>query len=437
MSILFTNVTVLSMDGSRTPLPDAFVAVEGDSIRYVGQERPQGRFDRTVDGADKVMMPGFVNAHTHIPMTLMRGYGGGHDLQSWLHDYIFPAESRLDDRAVAAGAALGLAEMIATGVTCIADMYMHTPEIARQVMSAGISANLSCGGVYFGAPEDFSEERCGDCGNQRRLTTEWHGCGNGQIRVDASIHGEYTSNAPLWRWMSDYAVRHGLRMHAHVSETRSEHQGSLERNGKTPMQTLAEYGAWENGGIAAHCVYTTPEDWVLMAQKNVACVHNPWSNLKLGSGIAPVSAMVRAGVPVALGSDGMSSHNCADLFSDMKLAAALACGAGCDPLALGAWDVLEMATVGGARALGRTDTGVIAAGKKADLILLDFDAPNLMPCHDPAENLVYAAHPSNVVMNMARGRVIYENGAFTTIDLERVRREVKDYALPLIFGGRA
>ena len=434
MSILFTNVTVLTMDGSRVPLQNAFVAVDGDTIRYVGTTRPEGAFDRVVEGTDKVMIPGFVNAHTHIPMTLMRGYGGGHDLQSWLHNYIFPAEAKLDDRAVAAGAALGLAEMIATGVTCIADMYMHTPEIARQVAQAGLSANLSCGGVYFGAPEDFSEARCGDCGNQRRLTEQWHGYGDGQIRVDASIHGEYTSNAPLWRWMSDYAVQHGLRMHAHVSETVSEHQASLDRNGRTPMQTLAEYGAWENGGIAAHCVYTTAEDWALMVEKDVTCVHNPWSNLKLGSGIAPISRMVRAGVSVALGSDGMSSHNSADLFSDMKLAAALACGSTCDPLALGAWDVLEMATVRGARALGRTDTGVIAPGMKADLILLDFNTPNLTPCHDPAENIVYSAQPSNVAMNMARGQVIYENGAFQTIDLERVCAEVRDYALPLLFG---
>ena len=434
MSVLFTNVTVLTMDGSRTPVRDAFVLVEGDRITYVGHQRPEGSFDRELDCADKVMMPGFVNAHTHIPMTLMRGYGGGHDLQSWLHNYIFPAEAKLDDRAVAAGADLGLAEMIATGVTCIADMYMRTGVIAQRVVQAGLSANLSCGGVYFGAPEDFSPDTCGDCRNQRELTERWHNADGGRIRADASIHAEYTSNAPLWQWMARYAADHGLRMHAHVSETVAEHEAGLARNGETPMQTLDRYGAWENGGIAAHCVYTTAEDWERMKQKQVACVHNPWSNLKLGSGIAPVAEMKRAGVAVALGSDGMSSHNSADLFSDMKLAACLACGSGRDPLALGAWDVLEMATVQGARALGRTDTGVVAAGMLADLILLDISAPNLTPCHDPAENIVYSAHPSNVVMNISRGQVIYENGIYHTIDLERVRAEVDGYALPLLFG---
>ena len=430
--MLFSNIDIL--DENLEHRRNCYVGVKDQKIAYIGETVPEEDFGEVYDGTGRLLMPGFVNAHSHSAMTLMRGYGGGHDLQSWLHDYIFPAEARLDDRAVAAGADLGLAEMIATGVTCVADMYMRTGVIADRIVKAGLSANLSCGGVYFGATEDFSEDKCNDCRNQRELTEGWHGRNGGQIRVDASIHAEYTSNAPLWWWMADYAQKHGLRMHVHTSETVSEHQGSLERNGKTPIQTLNEYGVWENGGIAAHCVYTTGEDWALMKDKGVSCVHNPWSNLKLGSGIAPTPAMKLAGVNVALGSDGMSSHNAADLFSDMKLAACLPCGAGRDPMAMGAWDALEMATVNGARALGRTDTGVIAPGYLADLILVDFSAPNLTPCHDPAESLVYSARPDNVVMNMARGQVIYENGVFLTIDLDRVRGEVENYALPLLFG---
>ena len=437
MSTLFTNVTALLMDEDFTTLKDGYVAVEGSKITYVGPDRPQGSFDETIDCAGKAMMPGFVNAHTHVPMTLMRGYGGGHNLQDWLNQYIFPAEAKLDDRAVAAGAGLGLAEMIASGVTCIADMYMHTPVIARQVLEAGISANLSCGGVYFGAPEDFSPETCGDCRNQIALTEEWHGANDGQILVDASVHAEYTSNPPLWKWMADYAAEHRLNMHVHVSETVSEHQACLERWGKTPTQILDQYGVWDSGrDLAAHCVYTTPEDWAIMSKKHVSCVHNPWSNLKLGSGVAPVPDMLRAGVNVALGTDGMSSHNSADLFSDVKLAACLQAGVRRDPMALSACQALEMATVNGAEALGR-DTGVIAPGKTADLILVDFSAPNLTPCHDVAENLVYAAHGSNVDMNMARGKVIYEKGEFFTLDLERIRYEVERYALPLLFGSNA
>jgi len=433
MSILFTNVTAATMDASAPLLAGGCVAVDGTKITYVGAQRPEGEFERVIDCAGKVMMPGFVNTHTHIPMTLLRGYGGGHDLQTWLYDYIFPAEAKLDDRAVAAGTGLGLAEMIASGVTCIADMYMRTGIIAREIVSAGISANLSCGGVYFGAPEDFSEDKCGDCANQKALTEEWHGHNDGQILVDASIHGEYTSNAPLWQWMADYAQKHGLRMHVHVSETKSEHADSIARNGKTPIQTLAQYGVWENGGIAAHCVYTTPEDWAVMAAKGVSAAHNPYSNLKLGSGVAPVPAMAKAGVNVSLGTDGVSSHNSIDPFADMKLAAILHGGVACDPMAVTARQALEMATVNGARALGR-NTGVIAAGKAADLILVDFNAPNLTPCHDVEENLVFSAHGSNVCMNMARGKIIYENGEFLTLDLEKIRAEVKNYALPKMFG---
>ena len=433
MSVLFTNVTALLMDADFTTLTNGYVAVEGTDISYVGAERPQGQFDEVIDCTGKVMMPGFVNTHTHVPMTLMRGYGGGHDLHSWLHDYIFPAEAKLDARAVAAGTGLGLAEMIASGITCIADMYAHTGTIAEEVLKSGISANLCCGGVYFGAPENFSENTCNDCRNQISLTEQWHNAGDGQIRVDASIHGEYTSCAPLWKWMADYAQAHGLRMHVHVSETKSEHADALARHGVTPLPILDKYGVWENGGIAAHCVYTTPEDWAIMAKKDVTALHNPYSNLKLGSGVAPVPAMLKAGVNVSLGTDGVSSHNSTDMFADMKLAAILHNGVNCDPMALTARHALEMATVNGAKALAR-NTGRIAAGCTADLILVDFEAPNLFPCHDAAENLVYSATGSNVVMNMARGKVIYRNGVFLTLDLERIKDEVRRYALPLIFG---
>lgn len=433
MKTLIQEVTAVLMDEEKTVLKNAYVAVEDGKITYVGGKRPVGTFQEVIHGKNQVLMPGFVNCHTHIPMTLLRGYGGGCDLHTWLNEYIFPAEARLDDRAVAAGTALGLAEMIASGVTCIADMYAHTGTIAQQVVDAGISANLSCGGVYFGAPGDFSPETCNDCKNQKCLTEEWHNANGGQIKVDASIHGEYTSSAPLWKWMADYAQAHGLGMHVHVSETRSEHADSLARHGKTPIQILDRYGVWENGGIAAHCVYTTPEDWAVMAAKGVAVVHNPYSNLKLGSGIAPVPAMRKAGVNVALGTDGMSSHNSADLFADIKLAAVLHNGAACDPQAVAPYEALKMATVNGGRALGRK-TGKIEAGCEADLILVDFDAPNNFPCHDVIENLAYASRGCNVTMNMARGKVIYKEGVYRTIDLERVKREVTEYALPLVFG---
>ena len=430
MSILIYNCTAALMDEAGTVLPGAFVAVEGTQITYVGTQRPQGSFEEEIDGEGGVLMPGFVNAHTHVPMTAMRGYGDGNNLQDWLHNYIFPVEARWDDRAIRCCTDLGLAEMIASGVTCIADMYGHSPAIAQEVAAAGISANLSVGGVQFS--DDFDPDTHNDCRVQRELTEQWHGYNDGQILVDASVHGEYTSHQQLWRWMAGYAREHGLGMHVHISETRTEHEECLARHGKTPIQILNDYGVWDGRAIAAHCVWTTPEDWVIMAEKGVSAVHNPMSNLKLGSGIAPVPAMKKAGVNVCLGTDGVSSNNCTDFFGDLKIAAILHNGAGCDPLALLPIDALRMATANGGRALGRK-TGVIAEGYTADLILVDFSHLNLTPCHSVLSNLAYAAHGSDMRMNMARGRVIYKDGDFLTIDIQRVKREVADYALPLLF----
>ena len=430
MSILIHNCTAALMDEAGTVLPGAFVAVEGTQITYVGAQRPQGSFEEEIDGEGGVLMPGFVNAHTHVPMTAMRGYGDGNNLQDWLHNYIFPVEARWDDRAIRCCTDLGLAEMIASGVTCIADMYGHSPAIAQEVAAAGISANLSVGGVQF--TDDFNPDTHNDCRVQRELTEQWHGYNDGQILVDASVHGEYTSHQQLWRWMAGYAREHGLGMHVHISETRSEHEECLARHGKTPIQVLNDYGVWDGRAIAAHCVWTTPEDWAVMAEKGISAIHNPMSNLKLGSGIAPVPAMKKAGVNVCLGTDGVSSNNCTDFFGDLKLAAILHNGAGCDPLALLPIDALRMATANGGRALGRK-TGVIAEGYTADLILVDFSHLNLTPCHSVLSNLAYASHGSDVRMNMARGRVIYKDGDFLTIDIQRVKREVADYALPLLF----
>ena len=432
-SILLYHCRALLMDGENTLLDPAYVVVEGERIAAVSSTRPQGPFAQEIDCGGNVLMPGLVNAHTHIPMTLMRGYAGGCDLHTWLNDWIFPAEAKLDDRAVRAGADLALAELIAGGVTTIADMYMHTPAIAQAVLAAGISANLSCGGVYFGAPGDFSPAACPDCDHQRQLTEEFHGAGNGQILVDASIHGEYTSNVPLWQWMADYAQRKGLGMHVHVSETQSEHEGSLTRWGLTPFRILDRYGVWDTRAIAAHCVWTTEDDWAGMAEKGVACVHNPVSNLKLGSGVAWIPAMKAAGVPIALGTDGVSSNNNQDMFEEMKFAAVLHNGVTRNPLALLPQDVLAMATREGAKALGRKN-GRIAPGYVADLILVDFTRPHLTPCHSVMDNLVYAAHGSDVVMNMARGKIIYKDGTFLTLDLEKIQAEVKSYALPRLFG---
>ena len=433
MAILFQNVTAVLMDDAGTVLKDAFVAVGGDKILSVGAQRPEGAFDEVVDGAGKVLMPGLVNAHTHVPMTMMRGYGDGHDLHDWLQNFIFPVEDKWDARAIRAAAALGLCEMISSGTTCLADMYMFCDEICQEVAAAGINANIARGVTAFA--EGVSFDTHPSCVETRALADRWHGHNGGQIKIDACLHGEYTSFASpaVWDGLAEYAREKGLGMHVHISETRSEHEDCVGRWGMTPVQVLEKHGVWDVRAIAAHCVWTTPDDWAILAEHGVSAVHNPCSNLKLGSGIAPVIGLRKAGVNVALGTDGVSSNNTTDLFEDMKIAAMLQNGAQQDPLALLPMDALRMATVNGARALGR-NTGRIAPGCDADLILVDFGRLNLIPCHDVVSNLVYAAHGCDVVMNMCRGKVIYRNGDFLTIDIERVKREVADYALPLLFG---
>ncbi len=431
MSTLFANVTAVLMDPAHTVLPNAYVLVDGGKILSVSQTRPEHFSGKQISGGGKVLLPGFVNAHTHVPMTAMRGYGGGHNLQDWLSDYIFPAEAKWDDRAIRACADLGLAEMIASGVTCICDMYMNTHTVAQAVADAGMSANLGVGAVFFG--EKFSAEACADCAKQTALFEEWHGYDNGRIAVDSSLHAEYTSCPELVEWIADFAKTHGVGVNVHVSETEKEHKECMaRRGGLTPIQYLEKCGVLDARTTAAHCVWTTPEDWEIMARHGVTAVHNPASNLKLGSGVAPIPAMKGAGVNIALGTDGVSSHNAADFFFDVKLAAMLHNGVSRDPLALTAWDALEMATVNGGKALGRK-TGRIAPGYDADLILVDFDAPNLMPCHDVAENLAFAAHGGNVALNMCRGKVIYKEGQFLTIDMERVKKELTGYAIPKLF----
>ncbi|MGI5962270.1 MAG: amidohydrolase family protein [Lawsonibacter sp.] len=433
MSILFEHVTAVTMDPSQPLLQDAYVLVEGKRIATIGLKRPQGSFQRVVDGRGQVMLPGLVNAHTHLPMTLMRGYGGGCDLQTWLNQYIFPAEDKLDSRCVRAGTALAVAELISCGVTCVADMYYFCPDIAQVVAESGISANLSRSVTCF-SPVDNPSEFV-SCREMQALYDQWHGWGDGQILVDASIHAEYTSYAcpTMWEYLGRWAADRNVGMQIHISETKAEHEDCLTRHGKTPMALFDQYGVWQARGVAAHCVWVSPMDLEIMAQRGVTAVHNPVSNLKLASGVAPVPALCQAGVNVALGTDGVASNNSHDLFEEIKLAALLHKGIQRDPTVISAHQALEMATVNGAKALGRPDTGVLAPGNVADLILIDFSHPGLTPCHDTEENLVYSAHGSHVTMNMARGKVIYEKGSFLTLDMERIRAEVKEYALPHMF----
>ena len=432
MNTLFEHVTVVTMNDQAQVLEDAYVLVLDEIIWSVGTKPPKGDFDRVIDGRGKVMLPGLVNAHTHVPMSLLRGYADGYDLQTWLNDYIFPAEDRLDSRAVRAGTDVALAELIACGVTCFADMYYFCDDIIERTLEAGLSANIARGITCFDESA-FDPQTYPPFAEQRALLDRWQGAENGRILIDACVHGEYTSFPRLWREQAAWAKENGLGMHVHLSETKPEQEACLGRWGKTPAQVLDEAGIWDVPAIAAHCVWLTPEDRKLLAARGVTAVHNPVSNLKLGSGVADVPALLAEGVNVALGTDGASSNNNLDLFEEIKLAAILHKGVQRDLTAVSAYQALEMATARGARAL-RRNAGQVAPGRDADLILVDFNRPGLTPCHDVISNLVYSARGSDVVLTMARGRVLYEAGDWKTIDVPKALAEAADYGAPLVAG---
>ena len=432
MDILFSNVTCVTMDAGLHVYPNAFVGVTDGKISHVGRSAPEGKPEKIIDGTGMVLMPGLINCHTHLPMTILRGYADGHDLQTWLNDYIFPREARLDGRAVKAATLLAIAECLRFGTTSVSDMYNFCDEIAQAVSESGIKANLSRGTLLF--DDEFDVEEYPACVEMMELHRKWHGHDDGRIRAEVSIHGEYTSDYRLWDALSEYAISNGLGMHIHLSETKAEHEESLERNGLTPTQVLNCHHVFDTRAIAAHCVWLDEEDRQLLAAHHVTAVHNPVSNLKLGSGCADVMAMVKAGMNVALGTDGDSSNNNLDMFEEMKAASLSANGLYKKPGVLPPAAVLTMATVCGAKAQGREgECGQIRVGIDADLILLDFTQPHLIPCHDVLSNLVYSAHGSDVVMTMVRGKILYMNGRFTTIDLNAVVRELTEYAIPHVF----
>ncbi len=432
-SILFTQAKILTMEAEGTLIDQGFVAVAEGKIAYVGTERPQGDFAREISCQGKLLMPGLVNAHTHLPMTLLRGLGGGNNLQDWLNKHIFPAEARLDSRAVRCGTELAVAELLQAGVTCVADMYNFCDDIAEVVLATGINANLSRGVLCFD-PEATPENLEG-VQETLALIDQYHGANGGQIRVNGSLHGEYTSFLlpKLWEYMAKLSADREISMHIHVSETLSEHEECKARHGKTPLQILNEFGLWERGGIAAHCVWTEEEDWALMAKKSISPIHNPVSNLKLGSGIAPIHRMLEAGVKVAMGTDSVASNNNHDMWEEIKLTAMLHNGIALNPTLISSETALTLATRNGAHALGRK-TGEIKEGFDGDIILVDMDHVSMTPCHDAVENLVFSARGTDVCLTMCGGKILYENGTYTTIDLDKVKKEVKEYGVPCILG---
>ncbi|MCL2373627.1 MAG: amidohydrolase [Treponema sp.] len=436
MDILFSDITVITMsdDGQGAPaLPPVFrgyVGVTGRAISYVGATPPQENAARVICGNRRLIMPGLINSHSHLPMALLRGYADDYRLQEWLFDHIFPAEGRLDARCIAAGVRLALAECVRFGVTSCTDMYFHLPQIADAVLETGVKANI-CNSLLCLDTNTFDFEKDRSTAETRDVLARFKGAGEGRLIIDAGIHGEYTSAPALWEKTVAFAADHDLRIHLHLSETEFEHTECVKRHGKTPAEILDKHGVFSRKTTAAHCCWVTENDMDILAAAGVTAAHCPVSNLKLASGIAPAAKMLARGVNVALGTDGACSNNSHDMFEEIKAAALLQKHLAGDPSAMPAYQAIKLATVNGALGQGReTETGRIQAGYDADIIMLNLDAPHLFPLNDPLAAIAYSAKGSDVCLTMVQGRVLYEHGEHTTIDMEKIYYEVENYVLP-------
>ena len=404
-------------------LKNGYLGIDGDRIDYLGTEAPREAYDETKDMTGKLLLPGLVNGHTHTGMSLLRGLGSDLPLQKWLFDMIFPVEDRLTDEDFRIGMELSMLEMIASGTTSFTDMYMGAGYTARAVLDSGMKANLCRPLQSFDPDED--PMTCRRMREMLALYDQWNGAGDGRIVVDFSIHAEYTCTENMVRAAAEEAQKRGAGIHIHLSETGLEQQNCIEKYGLTPAQWFDKLGAFVGRAYAAHCVWLTREDRALLKKRGVVPIHCPESNLKLGSGVADVPAMVQEGLTVALGTDGAASNNNLNMLEEMHLAALLHKGVHHDPTLLPLGEVLKMATVNGARLQDRTDTGVLAVGKKADVIAIDMDRPHLIPCLDPLSNLIFSAQAADVSMTMADGQILYENGDFLTLDRDRILFEAR------------
>ena len=420
MRVVYKNVNLLEKYGFSGTVN---VVTNNDIIEYVGKDEPAALADRVIEGNGNLLMPAFYNTHCHSAMTLFRGYGDDLPLQSWLNDKIFPAEDRLNEERVFVGSMLAIAEMIRNGVVSFSDMYFFIDETAKAVEETGVKANLSRAIVSFDKNADFSKD-------QRIIEAldiydRWHGRANGRIKVDMSLHAEYTNVPECYDYVGALTKKLGTGFHIHVSETRAEHEECIARHGLTPMGLLEAHGLLENPTTAAHCVWVNDEDIAIIAKRGVSVAHNPVSNLKLGSGIMPYKKMRDAGVNVTLGTDGAASNNRLSILRELQMATLIHKGAELDPSATLASDMIVCATKNGALAQGRCDAGEIKVGNKADLLLVDMSSFDNIPSYSFESTVCYSMTEADILMTVCDGNILYERGSYTTIDEELLKHNAK------------
>ena len=399
--IRFYNGRVLSFQGGAHISSDE-VWTDGGSIAYIGpapEELPE--FERQIDLRGDLLMPGFKNAHTHTAMTFLRSCADDMPLDRWLNEQVFPREARLTDEMVYVFSVLGIMEYLTSGVTSSFDMYFHNEAYVRANTDTGFRT------VICASMNDFDS----DPTNVEREFLRYN-AHNELVSYRLGIHAEYTTSVERIRYMASLAEKYKAPCFTHLCETRRETEDCIRRTGKTPAKYLDELGFFNYGGGAFHCVYLSEDDVQLFRERGLWAVTCPASNLKLASGIAPIQRYIDAGLKLAVGTDGAASNNALDMFREMYLVTALQKYLLGDATACDAEKVLEMACVGGARAMGLDCCDDIAVGKKADLIVIDLSRPNMQPIHNIEKNLVYSGSKENVRLTMVNGRVLYENGCF-------------------------
>lgn len=419
--MLFKNITIL--DENYEIRENRYVGTEDDRIAYIGTEMPETDFGEIYDGKDRLLMPAFYNAHAHSPMMLMRGYGENLTLQDWLNTRIFPFEDKLTSRAVYYATLLAMAESLRFGIVSSSDMYYFCDDMVRAVEESGAKANISRSITSFaeGSVKNNDSYR-----EAEALIRDVHGAADGRILADASIHAEYTNTVTSMAEVADLAKKYGVNMHVHISETKQEHEECKARHGgKTPAQLLESLGAFDTPATAAHCVWAEEDDMEIFQEKGVTVATCPVSNLKLASGVCNIPALMKRGINVAIGTDSVASNNSLNFIEEMKFFALLNKERRNDPTLITPKETLKAASRAGALSQGRKDCGLLSEGMKADLTVLDIGQPHMKPVHDLANNVVYSASGSDIVLTMADGKVLYRDGQFLTIDIEKAVSETE------------
>ncbi|MBP2650077.1 MAG: mtaD [Firmicutes bacterium] len=421
--ILLKNGEVLGPDGQ---VNKADLAIVDAVIDQVGTALDDWQADQVIDCTDKLIMPGLVNTHTHAAMTLFRSYADDMALMDWLQNKIWPAEDKLTSDDVYWGTQLAIAEMLKTGTTTFADMYSFMDDVAKAVEETGIRAVLSRGMIGVGPNAALA------LAESKSLYTDWHNGAEGRITVMLGPHAPYTCPPDYLKTVSALAEQLGAEIHIHLSETAGEVEECIKQYGKSPIALMNEVGLLDCGVLAAHCVHVSAEDISIMQKKMVRVAHNPGSNMKLASGVAPVPAMLEAGLVVGLGTDGASSNNNLDMLEELRLAALLHKVNTLNPVAIPAKEALAMATANGAAAVGLGKvTGKIAAGYQADIAIFSMKEPHWYPRHNRVSLLTYAANSADVDTVLVAGKVLLSNRKLTTIDEERIYSEVQQRGLKL------